>query len=155
LIALPLSVAAAVGLGFWLLPGLSWAVVLVIACVVIPTDFAPAASILRDERLPERVRNLLNVEAGYKDGMLSPVLVFALAVAVDLEEKKSPMAAAAAAIPQIGIGLAVGLVVGAALAGLANVAAGRNLMTDQSRRILLVVTPLLAFSLSEGLGGNG
>jgi NhaP-type Na+/H+ or K+/H+ antiporter len=155
LIALPLSVAAAVGLGLWLLPGMSWAVVLVIACVVIPTDFAPAASILRDERLPAKVRNLLNVEAGYKDGMLSPVLVFALAVTVDLEEKKSPMAAVGAAIPEILIGLAVGLVVGAVLAGLANVAERRNLMTGQSRRIMLVVAPLLSFSLSEGLGGNG
>jgi NhaP-type Na+/H+ or K+/H+ antiporter len=155
LIALPLSVAAAVGLGLWLLPGMSWAVVLVVACVVIPTDFAPAASILRDERLPARVRNLLNVEAGYKDGMLSPVLVFGLAVAVGLEERGSPMVAVGAAIPEIAIGLVVGLVVGAVLAGLANVAGRRDLMTDQSRRIMLVVAPLLSFSLSEGLGGNG
>lgn len=155
LIALPLSVASAWALGLLLLPGLSWAVVLVIACVVIPTDFAPAASILRDERLPARARNLLNVEAGYKDGMLSPVLVFALAVAVDLEHKESPMAAVGAAIPEILIGLAAGLVVGATLAGLANIAERRDLMTEQSRRIMLVVAPLLSYSVSEGLGGNG
>ncbi|MBY0287728.1 MAG: hypothetical protein K2X52_11305 [Mycobacteriaceae bacterium] len=67
--------------------------------------------------------------------MLSPVLVFGLAVAVDLEEERSPMAAIGAAIPEIAIGLVAGLAVGAVLAGLANVAERRNLMTDQSRRI--------------------
>ena len=69
IIALPLSLALSVALGVWLLPSLGWAVLLAIACVVVPTDFAPAASILRDERVPERVRNTLNAEAGYNDGI--------------------------------------------------------------------------------------
>lgn len=81
LIALPLSMCFAVLLGAWLLPGMSLAVLLLIACIVVPTDFAPAAAILRDTRIPERVRNLLNVEAGYNDGIVSPVFVFALALA--------------------------------------------------------------------------
>ena len=50
-IAMPLGIAASLGLGLWLLPGLSWAVVLIIGCVVVPIDFAPAASALRDKRL--------------------------------------------------------------------------------------------------------
>jgi NhaP-type Na+/H+ or K+/H+ antiporter len=41
------------------------------------------------------------------------------------------------------------------LAGLANAADRRHLMTEQSRRIILVVAPLLSYSLSDGIGGNG
>lgn len=155
LIALPLGVATATVLGLWLLPGLSWTVLLVIACVVVSTDFAPASSILRDERLPERVRNLLNVEAGYKDGILSPVLVFALALATDVEDKKSAVDAVGPAISEAVKAVLVGLVVGAALAALANAAEHRNLMTEQSKRIILVAAPVLAWALSVGIGGNG
>lgn len=72
-IALPLSLAVSVLLGSWLLPGLSWAALLAIACVVVPIDFAPVASFLHDDRIPVRVRNLLNVEEGHSDGIVAPV----------------------------------------------------------------------------------
>ena len=48
---------------------------------MVPIDFAPAPSIVRDGRIPGRVRDLLNVEAGYGDGIISPIFVFALVVA--------------------------------------------------------------------------
>jgi NhaP-type Na+/H+ or K+/H+ antiporter len=122
---------------------------------VVPTDFAPASRILRDARIPERVRDLLNVEAGYKDGIVAPVLVFALALASGPEDSEPPMHALAEALPEIGIALVVGPVIGWLLGKLANSAEGRNLMTEQSKRIIYVAAPLLSYSLSVGLGGNG
>src|ERR1700712_2662672 len=80
-VALPLSLGLSLLLGLWLLPGVSWSVVLLVACVVVPIDFAPAVSILRDKAIPERVRDALNVEAGYNDGIVSPVFIFALVLA--------------------------------------------------------------------------
>lgn len=76
-VALPLSLILATVLGVFLLPDLSVAVVLIVACVVVPTDFSPASSILRDKRLPARVRHVINVESGYNDGIVAPVFVFA------------------------------------------------------------------------------
>ncbi len=154
-IALPLSIALAFVLGYWLLPGLTWPVLLVIACVVVPTDFAPAARILRDERIPERVRNLLNVEAGYKDGIVAPVLVFALALASGPNDDEPAGDAFAEALPEIWLALVVGPLVGYALGSLANLAERKNWMTDQSKRIIFVAAPLLSYSLSVGIGGNG
>jgi NhaP-type Na+/H+ or K+/H+ antiporter len=154
-IALPLSIGLAFVLGWLLLPGYTWPVLLVLACIVVPTDFAPASRILRDARIPERVRDLLNVEAGYKDGIVAPVLVFALALASGPEDSEPPMHALAEALPEIGIALVVGPFIGWLLGKLANAADGRNLMTEQSRRIIYVAAPLLSYSLSVGLGGNG
>jgi NhaP-type Na+/H+ or K+/H+ antiporter len=68
-------------LGLWLLPGISLATVIVIACIVVPIDFAAAPSTMRDGQIPGRVSDLLNAEAGYGDGIISPIFVFALAVA--------------------------------------------------------------------------
>jgi NhaP-type Na+/H+ or K+/H+ antiporter len=132
LIAMPLGLALSVALGLWLLPGLSWAVLLIIACVVVPIDFAPNASILRDERIPERVRNALNVEAGYNDGIVSPVFIFALALAGDHSHAETPIDAIGAALPQAIKAILVGLALGAAVALLSNVAERRDLMTGQS-----------------------
>jgi sodium/hydrogen antiporter len=154
-VALPLALAAAVGLGLWLLPGLSWAAVLIIACVVVPIDFAPAANALRDERLPERVRNLLNVEAGYNDGIVSPVFIFALVLAGDRSHVSTPLAALGAALPQAVKAILVGLALGAALALATNAAERRGLMTAQSKRLIVVAAPLLAYTLSLAVHGNG
>jgi len=159
LVALPLSLGSAVLLGLWLLPGLPWAVLLLIACIVVPTDFAPAAAILRDDRIPERVRNLLNVEAGYNDGIVSPVFLFALALAVGDSGGGAPSAAPwralRHALPDAAIAVVVGAVLGAVLAQLSTLAQRRGLMTARSRRVLLVIAPVLSHGVSLGLHGNG
>jgi sodium/hydrogen antiporter len=154
-VAMPLGLAAATALGLWLLPGLSWAVVLIIACVVVPIDFAPAAGALRDPRLPERVRNLLNVEAGYNDGIISPIFIFALVLAGDRSHASTPLQALGAALPQAGKAILVGVVIGAALALATNAAERRHLMTEQSKRLILVSAPLLAYTSSIAIHGNG
>ncbi|MET0474956.1 MAG: cation:proton antiporter [Mycobacterium sp.] len=154
-IAMPLGLAASVGLGLWLLPGLSWAVLLIIACVVVPIDFAPAASILRDERIPERVRNALNVEAGYNDGIVSPVFIFALVLAGDHSHAETPLEALGSALPQAVKAILVGFTLGAAVALASNVAERRDMMTEQSQRVILVATPVLAYALSIAVHGNG
>jgi sodium/hydrogen antiporter len=154
-IAMPLALAASVGLGLWLLPGLSWAVVVVIACVVVPIDFAPATSALRDPRIPERVRGVLNVEAGYNDGIVSPLFIFALALAGDRSHAETPLDALGAAVPQAFKAIVIGLALGAAVALASNVAERRGLMTPQSKRVILVAVPLLAYGSSVAVHGNG
>ncbi len=154
-IAMPLSLALSVALGLWLLPGVGWAVLLVIACVVVPTDFAPAASILRDRRVPDRVRDVLNVEAGYNDGIVSPVFIFAITLAGDRAHAGSPMEALGSAVPQAVKAILVGIAVGAALALLTNTAERRDEMTHQSKRLVLVAAPMLAYGLSLAVDGNG
>ncbi|MGK2881905.1 MAG: cation:proton antiporter [Mycobacterium sp.] len=154
-VALPLSLAATVVVGGWLLPGTSWPVLLLIACIVIPSDFAPAAAILRDPRIPERVRDLLNVEGGYNDGIASPVFIFALVLAGDVSQAETPHEALGTAVPHALIAIAVGAVLGSALALLTNLAEHRGVTTDQAKRMLLVATPLLAYAVSVAAHGNG
>lgn len=154
-IALPLSMGLAVLLGVWLLPGLSLATLVVIACIVVPIDFAPAPSIVRDRLIPSRVRDLLNVEAGYSDGIISPVFVFALIVADIESDSNSAWEAVADALPHAAKAIAIGLCVGGGLALAANVAQRRALMTEQSKRVLTVAAPALAYTLSLGVHANG
>lgn len=155
-IALPLSLGLSVLLGSWLLPGLSWAALLAIACVVVPVDFAPVVAFLHDDRIPARVRTLLNVEEGYSDGIVAPVLVFALAIAGGEQAgAQTVMHAVREAVPHLASAVVLGLAIGALVAVAANAADRRGFMTDGSRRLILVSTPVLAYTLNVASGGNG
>jgi len=142
-------------LGLWLLPGISLATVIVIACIVVPIDFAAAPSIMRDGQIPGRVSDLLNVEAGYGDGIISPIFVFALAVADIHVQAGTPWEALSAAVPHAAKAVLIGLCIGGGLALAANVAERTGLMTEQSKRIIAVAAPALAYTLSLGVNANG
>ncbi|MCG7429653.1 cation:proton antiporter [Dermacoccus nishinomiyaensis] len=47
-------------------------VCLIHACIIVPTDMAPAARVLGERRIPMRIRNLLNTESGHHDRVVAP-----------------------------------------------------------------------------------
>ena len=155
LIAMPLSIAAALLLGVALLPSLSIGVLLLIACIIIPIDLAPASSIVRDHRISPRVRHLLNVESGYNDGIVAPLFIFALTLAGDHTHAQSPADALETALPAALSAVAVGAAVGFVAAWSTNLSLGRGFATEQSIRISLVIFPLLAYGCAQQVDGNG
>lgn len=154
-IALPLGFGLAVALGLWLLPNLGWPTLLVIAVVVMPIEFAPAVTILRDRRIPERVRNLLNVEAGYNDGMASTVFLISLVLAGSTNRTATPGDALQAAIAGAIGAVAIGAGVGAALVLALAKCQAKGLTTLRSKRMIIATAPLLSYSLSVVMESNG
>jgi sodium/hydrogen antiporter len=156
LVAMPLSLGVAVLLGWLLLPaGLSWAALLLIACVLVPIDLAPAESLIRDRLVPARVRSVLNVESGYNDGIISPVFSFALILAGTSSSADTPMEALATAVPSAMKAVVAGLFFGLLIAWLMNYAERLEWTTGQSRRITVVAVPLLTYTATTAVGGNG
>ncbi|MCD2187775.1 cation:proton antiporter domain-containing protein [Actinomycetospora soli] len=154
-LAMPLSLAAAVGTGLVLLPELGWAALLVLACVVVPIDFAPAEGVVRDRALPHRVRTALNVESGYNDGIVSPIFLFALILASDRTRQDSPTEALTTAVPFALIGVGVGLVTGLLLGWLLDRASRLHATTEASRRVFVLCTPVVTYAVAVALGGTG
>ncbi|WP_232666540.1 cation:proton antiporter domain-containing protein [Pseudonocardia sp. TRM90224] len=156
LVAMPLSVLAAVAVGVPLFPGLALPALLVLACVVMPIDFAPSERVVRDRRLSVRMRSVLNVEGGYNDGIISPVFVFALALAAGgARSAANPLAALGTAVSHAVLAIVAGLVLGSLLGWLLDRAAGLAWTTDQSRRVVVVLAPLLTYAAAVAIGGNG
>jgi sodium/hydrogen antiporter len=152
-LAMPLSFAIAVGLGLVLLPGLPWAALLVLACAVVPVDFAAAESLVRDSRVPARVRDALNVEGGYNDGIASPLFTYALLLAgADESFHGSTLWSAVRAVA---IAIAVGLVVGWAHAWLLGRCESHGWATAQSARVSIVILPILTYAFAVAVTGNG
>lgn len=155
LIALPLSLGAAMLLGALLYPDLSWGLLLIIACVVVPIDFAPSDQIVRDRRLPGRVRSVLNVEGGYNDGIVSPIFLFALLLAATGHGAETAGHALVTAVSQALKAVFVGIALGGLVAWLLQRADEAGWTNPQSRRLAVVLTPLVAYTTAVEIGGNG
>lgn len=155
LIGIPVGLALSVVVGWLLLPHLGWSVLLLVACVIAPIDFASAPSLLRDRHVPARVRDVLTVESGYTDGLVTPVFLFALYWASPGHGDDDPAPALLAAAPQAAIALAVGAALGAAIAAGVQYTERAGLASESGRRLAIAATPLLTYAAAVGLGGNG
>ena len=125
----------------------------VLAVIVVPVDLAPAVAIVRDRRVPARLRDLLNVESGLNDGMVAPVFLFVLAGA---GAKHSPAVEALDnALPAILIAVGVGAVVGLAGAFSLTWSWRRKWTEPSALRLGVLALPVLTYVLALGFGGNG
>jgi NhaP-type Na+/H+ or K+/H+ antiporter len=80
-IGLPLSIVAGTALALVVFPSIPLALAGLIAAALAPTDAALSAAVIGDDRLPARVRRVLNVESGLNDGIATPVVTFCIASA--------------------------------------------------------------------------
>ncbi|MEY9904737.1 NhaP-type Na+/H+ or K+/H+ antiporter [Catenulispora sp. MAP12-49] len=154
-IALPLTVAVAFVLGLPLLPTHSWAVVFVIACVVLPLDFASAPHLLKDRNVPLWVRHVLAIESGYNDGLFSPAFAFAILLIGESGHGGTPEEALGQAVPAavyaVLVGVGFGAVTGAALRWTERV----GWSSAESVGIATLLLPIVTYSIAVYVGGNG
>lgn len=154
-VALPLTMLAAFGVGFLLLPGASAWLLALVATVVSPTDLAPAAAMIRDRRVPARLRELLNVESGLNDGMVAPVFLFCLAAAEAHGGSGVAADALVDAIPGVLVAIASGVAVGLPGAWLLTRAWSSHWTQPTALRLGVAALPLMAYGLSIVFSGNG
>jgi sodium/hydrogen antiporter len=111
-IGLPLTIAAGAASAAALFGGVDLWVAALIGAIVAPTDAALGASIMQDERVPARVRRVLNVESGLNDGIATPFvnLFLAGAVAAEIAHAQGVGGAAVDLLIGAGVGLGVGLI---------------------------------------------
>ena len=154
-IALPLTLLAAVGAGFLLLPGAGFWLLAVLATVVVPTDLAPAAALVRDRRVPARLRELLNVESGLNDGLVAPLFLFCLAAAKAHDSHKVAIHALVEAVPAVLIAIAVGALIGFVGGKLLSRAWTHHWTQPTALRLGVAALPLMTYGLALVCHGNG
>lgn len=84
--------------------GLDWIRSLLVGAILAPTDPVFASAIVGDDRLPARVRHLLNVESGLNDGLALPLVVIALRIAEGHELDLASL------LGELGLGVAIGVI---------------------------------------------
>ncbi len=156
LVGLPLTILLGYGVGVLLVETLTLLEVALVATMLAPTDAALGNAVVTNEAVPEDVRQGLNVESGLNDGICVPILFVFLALATGKAGDSGPWDLAIKLVAEeIGIGLAVGLLITAAAGLLLTFAWRRQWLTHTWIQIPVVALALGCFATSQALGGSG
>ncbi|HEX4147942.1 MAG TPA: cation:proton antiporter [Pirellulales bacterium] len=145
LLGMPLAVLGN-GLAAALVGRLDWPAAFLVGAALSPTDPVFAAAIVGSQRVPWRLRQLLNVESGLNDGLALPIVLALLGV----------MGASDTHLHQVVIQLIVGAAIGVVVPWAAAWLATRRWLTASRlyEPILPVAVVLLVYSLCEMANGN-
>ena len=125
----------------------------ILATVLAPTDAGLGQIVVNSPRVPTRIRQALNFEAGLNDGLCVPFLMFFIALAA----AKIEGAAASLTqfiVEQLGYGLIVGALIGLVGGWLLGLAERRGWIAESFQQIGVVALPLLCLVVSHIVGAS-
>lgn len=124
----------------------------IIAAILAPTDAGLGQVIVSSPRVPVRIRNALNVEAGLNDGMSVPFLMFFIAMAQSGSEGGGVLTRFL--VEQLGFGVLIGIGIGLFGGLLLGWAHRKKWMGESLEQLGLVSLPILSIIFSEPSGAS-
>jgi NhaP-type Na+/H+ or K+/H+ antiporter len=156
LIGLPLTIVLGYLIGLLLRVNLSNLEVALVAIMLAPTDAALGKAVITNAAVPTDVRQGLNVESGLNDGICVPILFIFLALAEDSGAGSLPWTRVLGLVgEEIGIGVAVGVVLTVLAVQLLGYAARHHWLAPTWLQIPVVALALTCFGAAQALGGSG
>lgn len=125
----------------------------ILAAILAPTDAGLGQVIVNSPRVPKRVRQALNVEAGLNDGLSVPFLLFFMTLAAAKIEGGAASLAEFIG-QQLGYGLVIGATIGLLGGHLLGWARRREWMSEAFSQSAMVALPLLCLLVSEMAGAS-
>ncbi|MCR8578192.1 cation:proton antiporter [Streptomyces sp. Isolate_219] len=153
-IGLPLCVGLGALLASALLPGVSGWSALYVGAALAPTDAALGATMMVNPVVPAKIRRVINVESGLNDGIVTPLVVLALAGVSAAEHTAGPDATGHALV-QLAIGAAYGAVIGLAAGWLLRTTLRNGWAAEDFAGAGVLALSLLGYTSALAIGGNG
>jgi NhaP-type Na+/H+ or K+/H+ antiporter len=152
-VGLPLTVALGTAAAVVVLGVDPWAALLIGAALA-PTDAALGAAVMSDRRVPALTRRVLNVESGLNDGIVTPVVLVAIAGVAESEGVPGVEDPGNAVVGLL-VGLLVGVVVGGLGAAADRAAAARGWLSQELAGPATLAAALLCYTGALLVDGNG
>jgi len=149
LLTIVMGTAAAVAL----FPGIPLGIAMLIGASLAPTDAALGQAVVTNRTVPARIRRVLNVESGLNDGIATPFVFLALAVATS--EATAGGGWLGSAVADLAIGIGIGLVLGLAGGFLLARADAGHWTSEVSRKLFVLALAAACYLVAVGAGGNG
>jgi sodium/hydrogen antiporter len=125
----------------------------ILSAILAPTDAGLGQIIVNSPRVPMRIRQALNVEAGLNDGLSVPFLLFFIAIAAaKIEGGRGSLVEFM--VEQLGFGVLVGLAIGLAGGWLLGRARRKQWIAESFEQIGVVALPLLCLVVSDMVGAS-
>src|SRR4051812_29300122 len=153
-VGLPLTLLLGWAVAAWLFPQLGLWLALFVGAALAPTDAALGVPVVTNPAVPSRIRQLITVESGLNDGIVTPVVMLALAGAASAEAVHDAPSVWAA-LAGLGIGVVVGVGIGLAGGRLLRWARDRRWATGDFVGIAVLALALVAYTGALWVHGNG
>jgi NhaP-type Na+/H+ or K+/H+ antiporter len=124
----------------------------ILAAILAPTDAGLGQVIVSSPRVPTRIRNALNVEAGLNDGMSVPFMMFFIAMAQSASGGGGVLTRFL--VEQLGFGVLIGAGIGLIGGLLLGWAHRTKWMAESLEQLGLVSLPILSMIFSEPSGAS-
>ena len=125
----------------------------ILAAILAPTDAGLGQTIVNSPRVPLKIRQALNVEAGLNDGLSVPFLLFFIALAGGAAED-GRASLARFILEQLGYGAMVGVSIGLLGGWLLGLAHARKWVVDTWQQLGVVTLPMMCLVASEPIGAS-
>ena len=126
----------------------------ILAAILAPTDAGLGQIIVSSPRVPLKIREALNVEAGLNDGLSVPFLLFFIALAGSELSGGTEASLHEFIWEQLGYGAIVGLAIGLVGGWLLGLAHRHHAVSAAWSQLGVVVLPLLCLVASEEVGAS-
>src|SRR4051794_2018030 len=127
----------------------------ILAVVLAPTDAALGQSVVVEPRIPERIRQGLNVESGLNDGICVPLLFAAVAFADVESDIAGGRGAGTLLLEEIGFGVVGGAAAGLLIAAIVRAARPRGLISGEWLQVIPAAGAALAYGIAVAIEGSG
>ena len=154
-IGLPLTIALGAVAAAAVFGELSIEEAVILAVVLAPTDAALGQAVVTEPRVPQRIRQGLNVESGLNDGICVPLLFAAVAIADVESEISGGRSPGTLLLEEIGYGVLGGVAAGLLIAAIVTQAGRRNLIAPAWRQVIPAAGVALAYGIASALDGSG
>lgn len=155
-VGMPLTILFGTIILLVLPPEQGWAVALLTAAILTPTDAALGQAVVSAKSVPNHLSQSINVESGLNDGLALPVILFAAIMAGTAAHGDAQGESIfVVAMLQLLLGPIAGALVGFVIARALGFAQQRGLVSMTSQGIVFVCSAFTAFLLAEEIGGNG
>ena len=125
----------------------------ILAAILAPTDAGLGQVITNSPRVPLKIRQALNVEAGLNDGLSVPLLLFFIALAGGAAESGHSILTRFI-MEQLGYGVFVGVSIGLLGGWLLGLAHARKWLRDAWQQLGVVALPMMCLVTSEPIGAS-
>jgi NhaP-type Na+/H+ or K+/H+ antiporter len=125
----------------------------ILAAILAPTDAGLGQVIVHSPRVPLRIRQALDVEAGLNDGLSVPFLMFFIAVS-QIGTEGAGRVLLNYIGEQLGMGALVGFAIGLAGGWLLDKSLRKGWMAESVQQLGLVTLPILSVLACEPVGGS-
>jgi len=153
-IGLPLTVLFGWGLSAWFWPDLGPWLALFVGAALAPTDAALGLPVVTNRVVPSRIRQLITVESGLNDGIVTPVVTVAIAGAAATAGLEGHEGAGHAVV-ELALGVFIGSAIGAAGGWLLRLTRHHGLSAEDFVGIGVLALALLSYTGAVTLGANG